>query len=90
MESTALNKLKEDIIKEKSLLVVGDYSVIKGDIFDQVLKMINTWAEYEKYEIIKAWNHGFDWGRMEQSLAEQGMESTLIDAKHYYNETYNK
>jgi hypothetical protein len=26
---------------------------------------------------------------MEQSLAEQGAESTLIDAEHYYNETFN-
>lgn len=38
----------------------------------------------------EAWQHGFDWGMMEQSLAEQGHESTLIDANHYYNETYGK
>jgi hypothetical protein len=39
-------------------------------------------------QITDAWQHGFDWGMMEQSLAEQGKESTLIDAKHYYNETF--
>jgi len=37
-----------------------------------------------------AWNHGFDWGQMEQSLAEQGKPSTLIDSEHYYNETFGK
>lgn len=43
--------------------------------------------EMEKQQIIDAWQRGFDWG---QSLAEQGHETTLIDAKHYYNETYGK
>ena len=43
----------------------------------------------EKEQIKGSWNHGFDWGMMEQSLAEQGAESTLIDAEHYYNETFN-
>jgi hypothetical protein len=46
--------------------------------------------EMEKQQIIDAWQHGFDWGMMEQSLAEQGHESTLIDAEQYYNETYGK
>jgi hypothetical protein len=41
-----------------------------------------------KGEIKLAWNHGFDWGQMEQSLAEQVQPSTLIDSEHYYNETY--
>jgi len=45
--------------------------------------------EREKEQIKGSWNHGFDWGMMEQSLAEQGAESTLIDAEHYYNETFN-
>ena len=45
--------------------------------------------EMEKEQIKGSWNHGFDWGMMEQSLAEQGAESTLIDAEHYYNETFN-
>ena len=44
--------------------------------------------EMEKEQIKGAWNHGFDWGMMEQSLAEQGEQSTLIDANYYYNETY--
>jgi hypothetical protein len=44
--------------------------------------------EMEKEQIKGSWNHGFDWGMMEQSLAEQGAESTLIDAEHYYNETF--
>jgi hypothetical protein len=42
----------------------------------------------EKEQIKGSWNHGFDWGMMEQSLAEQGEQSTLIDANYYYNETY--
>ena len=44
--------------------------------------------EMEKEQIKSSWNHGFDWGMMEQSLAEQGEPSTLIDANHFYNETY--
>ena len=44
--------------------------------------------EMEKEQIKIAWNHGFDWGMMEQSLADQGEPSTLIDANHFYNETY--
>jgi hypothetical protein len=44
--------------------------------------------EMEKEQIKGSWNHGFDWGMMEQSLAEQGAESTLIDAEHYYEQTY--
>jgi hypothetical protein len=52
--------------------------------------LIEQAKEMEKEQILDAWQHGFDWGMMEQSLAEQGKESTLIDAKHYYNETFNK
>jgi hypothetical protein len=44
--------------------------------------------EIEAEQIKEAWTHGFDWGMMEQSLAEQGEPSTLIDANHFYNETY--
>ena len=51
------------------------------DILEQAKAM-------EKEQIKGSWNHGFDWGVMEQSLAEQGAESTLIDAEHYYLETY--
>lgn len=41
-----------------------------------------------KEQIKSSWNHGFDWGMMEQLLAEQGEESTLINSEHYYTETY--
>ena len=51
--------------------------------------MLERALEMEKEQIKDSWNHGFDWGMMEQSLAEQGAESTLIDAEHYYNETFN-
>lgn len=44
--------------------------------------------EMEKEQIKSSWNHGFDWGMMEQSLSEQGEPSTLIDANHFYNQTY--
>jgi hypothetical protein len=54
---------------------------IENLIDKQLLKM-------EKEQIKIAWNHGFDWGMMEQSLADQGEPSTLIDANHFYNETY--
>ena len=46
--------------------------------------------ERHKKEIKESWTHGFDWGMMEQSLAEQGMESTLIDAEHFYEQTYGE
>jgi hypothetical protein len=55
---------------------------VSADILEQAKEM-------EKEQIKGSWNHGFDWGMMEQSLAEQGAESTLIDAEHYYNETFN-
>jgi hypothetical protein len=55
---------------------------VSADILEQSKEM-------EKEQIKGSWNHGFDWGMMEQSLAEQGAESTLIDAEHYYNETFN-
>jgi hypothetical protein len=53
-----------------------------------VLEATNKAKEMEKGQIKEAWTHGFDWGMMEQSLAEQGKPSTLIDANHFYNETY--
>jgi outer membrane receptor for ferrienterochelin and colicin len=52
---------------------------------DEILEQAK---EMEKEQIKIAWNHGFDWGMMEQSLADQGEPSTLIDANHFYNETY--
>lgn len=54
---------------------------VPDDIYKQAKEM-------EKEHIKIAWNHGFDWGMMEQSLADQGEPSTLIDANHFYNETY--
>jgi hypothetical protein len=54
---------------------------VPNELYEQAKQM-------EKEQIKNAWNHGFDWGMMEQSLAEQGEPSTLIDANHYYNETY--
>jgi len=50
--------------------------------------MVEKAKEMHREETKTAWNHGFDWGQMEQSLAEQGKPSTLIDSEHYYNETY--
>lgn len=63
----------------------------KGDfIFNGVItsELIEQAKEMEKEQIKESWTHGFDWGMMEQSLAERGMESTLIDSEHYYKETY--
>ena len=53
-------------------------------------KAIDKAKEMHREETKTAWNHGFDWGQMEQSLAEQGKPSTLIDSEHYYNETFKK
>jgi hypothetical protein len=61
-----------------------------GDLLEVVQISFEQAKEMEKEQILDAWQHGFDWGMMEQSLAEQGKESTLIDAKHYYNEKYEK
>ncbi len=55
---------------------------------NEVAKIWLECKEMEKEQIKNAWNHGFDWGMMEQSLAEQGEPSTLIDANHYYNVSY--
>ena len=55
------------------------------ETFDKIFEQAK---EMEKWQIKGSWNHGFDWGMMEQSLAEQGAESTLIDAEHYYEQTY--
>lgn len=56
--------------------------------WDKIRDIIQQAKAMHKEEIKIAWNHGFDWGMMEQSLAEQGMESTLINAEQYYNETF--
>jgi hypothetical protein len=52
------------------------------------IETIEIAKEMEKEQIKIGWNHGFDWGMIEQSLADQGEPSTLIDANHFYNETY--
>ena len=57
---------------------------------EKIKELLEQAKAMEKQQIIDAWQHGFDWGMVEQSLAEQGMESTLIDTKQYYNETYGK
>jgi len=57
--------------------------------FDEHLALLEKYQAIHKEQIKESWNHGFDWGMMEQSLAEQGAESTLIDAEHYYTETFN-
>ena len=78
----ALNEIQYISIRESCQKVVQLTleSIIKR-IDDELLEM-------EKEQIKSSWNHGFDWGMMEQSLAEQGEPSTLIDANHFYNETY--
>ncbi len=58
--------------------------------FVNLIEYVNKAKEMHKQEIKQSWNHGFDWGMMEQSLAEQGLESTLIDSEHYYTETFGK
>jgi hypothetical protein len=66
---------------EQEFIALQNYSLNEFGLFAKAKEM-------EKEQILDAWQHGFDWGMMEQSLAEQGKESTLIDAKHYYNETF--
>jgi hypothetical protein len=58
------------------------------EAYNDLYEVIQQAKQMEKEQIKGSWNHGFDWGMMEQSLAEQGAESTLIDAEHYYKETY--
>jgi hypothetical protein len=77
MKQTAVEWLHEQLLK-----ILIDNQIQQTDyLFEQAKAM-------EKEQIKGSWNHGFDWGMMEQSLAEQGAESTLIDAEHYYLETY--
>jgi hypothetical protein len=79
MKHTAVEWLYERL--ERMIPRTSLYDIDKRKYFEQAKEM-------EKEQIKGSWNHGFDWGMMEQSLAEQGAESTLIDAEHYYNETF--
>jgi hypothetical protein len=65
--------------------LLNEWPILKSELPHWLIEQAK---EMEMEQIKGSWNHGFDWGMMEQSLAEQGAESTLIDAEHYYNETY--
>jgi hypothetical protein len=87
-KQTAVEWLIEEIRNARKLC---DDSSIEMDIFHTLDVLINKEdqaKEMFEQQTKEAWQHGFDWGMMEQSLAEQGHESTLIDANHYYKETY--
>lgn len=85
MEVTAVEYLFEQINDALIDFTEGKISALIYGI--RVTEYKQQAKEMEKQQIIDAWQRGFDWG---QSLAEQGHETTLIDAKHYYNETYGK
>jgi Zn-dependent peptidase ImmA (M78 family) len=75
--------------KVHDLEVAKDFGAISvTEYYQELTKAVQQAKEMEKEQIKSSWNHGFDWGMMEQSLAEQGEQSTLIDADYYYNETY--
>jgi hypothetical protein len=80
-QQTAVEWLKKQLEDYGST----SHLILDWDTFDELCEQAK---EMEKEHIKIAWNHGFDWGMMEQSLADQGEPSTLIDANHFYNETY--
>jgi hypothetical protein len=82
---TMTNETKQTAVQEFWDKIALKLSV---EQLNEVLPLLEQAKEMEKEQIKGAWNHGFDWGMMEQSLAEQGEQSTLIDANYYYNETY--
>jgi hypothetical protein len=75
-------------IEQHNLLVEECDNMPFDERLKRFLRLVDQAKEMEKEQIKIAWNHGFDWGMMEQSLADQGEPSTLIDANHFYNETY--
>jgi hypothetical protein len=86
---TAMQELMDALNDLEAVYIQNDWrrEVIGINQAKNLIEYI--YLEKEKEQIKGSWNHGFDWGMMEQSLAEQGAESTLIDAEHYYNETFN-
>ena len=89
-KQTALDELIKQINDEINILD----SLHGSEIFGRKVglffaeRVALSLKQMEEEQIKSSWNHGFDWGMMEQSLAEQGEQSTLIDANYYYNETY--
>jgi hypothetical protein len=88
-KQTAIEWLVEKLKEQEYLGVfcTPDAWGREEEIMKGIVEQANKMFEQQTKE---AWQHGFDWGMMEQSLAEQGHESTLIDANHYYKETFNK
>jgi hypothetical protein len=83
-QQTAVQWFLDQLIEHRIIIV--DKTTYQVKYKHEIL--LEQAKEMEKEQIKGSWNHGFDWGMMEQSLAEQGAESTLIDAEHYYEQTY--